>query len=70
MAEDLRDQYYLIKMVPRPKVTKKKETEVPKQPTAEENLDLGGEEDEKTEEKEESADEPNPEHQQAPETNE
>ncbi len=22
-AEDLRDQYYLIKMIPRPKVTKK-----------------------------------------------
>ena len=39
-AEDLRDEYYLIKMTPRPKVTKKVETEAPKEPTADENLDL------------------------------
>ena len=33
-AEDLRDEYYLIKMIPRPKVTKKKEAEAPKEPQA------------------------------------
>ena len=38
----MRDEYYLIKMTPRPKVTKKVETEAPKEPTADENLDLGG----------------------------
>ena len=41
-AESLRDEYYLIKMTPRPKVTKKVETEAPKEPSADENLDLGG----------------------------
>jgi hypothetical protein len=34
MAEDLRDQYYLIKMIPRPKVVKKVEVETPKEPTS------------------------------------
>lgn len=33
-AEDLRDQYYLIKMIPRPKVSKKKAAEAPKEPKA------------------------------------
>ena len=33
-AESLRDEYYLIKMTPRPKVTKKVETEAPKESTA------------------------------------
>jgi len=43
-AEDLRDEYYLIKMIPRPKVPKKKATEAPKEPKADENLDLGDDE--------------------------
>ena len=41
LAEDLREEYYLIKMVPRPKATKKVETEAPKESKADENLDLG-----------------------------
>ena len=44
-AEELRDQYYLIKMTPRPKVAKKVFAEpVPEESKAEENLDLGDEE--------------------------
>lgn len=39
-AESLRDEYYLIKMIPRPKVTKKVETETPKEPTPDEQVDL------------------------------
>lgn len=44
-AEELRDQYYLIKMTPRPKVAKKvfAEVPVPEESKAEENLDLGDE---------------------------
>lgn len=34
-AESLRDEYYLIKMIPRPKATKKVEVETPKEPAAE-----------------------------------
>lgn len=48
-AEDLRDEYYLIKMIPRPKTPKKKPVETPKEPQAEENLDLGDEEKPKAE---------------------
>lgn len=43
LAEDLRDQYYLIKMIPRPKVTKKVEVEAPKEPTTDEKVDLDDE---------------------------
>jgi hypothetical protein len=48
-AEDLRDEYYLIKMVPRPK-TPKKTVEIPK-PPSEEEVDLDAPE--KQEKKEE-----------------
>ena len=40
LAEDLRDQYYLIKMTPRPKIVKKVEVEAPKEPTSDEKVDL------------------------------
>jgi hypothetical protein len=63
-AESLRDEYYLIKMTPRPKVTKKVETEAPKESTADENLDLGDddetlEQEEQQENNDEGQDEPN-----------
>jgi len=38
-AEDIRDEYYLIKMVPRPKAPKKT-VETPKQQQTEEEVDL------------------------------
>ena len=42
-AEKLREEYYLIKMIPRPKTVKKQQT--PKQEsTADQNLDLDGDE--------------------------
>ena len=59
-AEDLRDEYYLIKMIPRPKAPKKKPVETPKEPQAQENLDLGDEEEKpKSQEKEEEVPEEN-----------
>lgn len=38
IAEDLRDQYYLIKMIPRPKTVKKVET--PEKQNTDEKVDL------------------------------
>ena len=46
-AEGLREEYYLIKMIPRPKVAKK--VEKPKETKADENLDLGDQEEKKEE---------------------
>lgn len=42
-AEGLRDEYYLIKMLPRPKYTKKV-VQNPKEETVDEELDLDGQE--------------------------
>jgi hypothetical protein len=43
LAEDLRDQYYLIKMIPRPKAAKKVETETPQKQNTDEKVDLDDE---------------------------
>lgn len=47
-AEQLRDSYYLLKMIPRPKFDFKKKGEEKKQ--AEEEMNLDGEEEEEGEE--------------------